>query len=196
MGRDRICLPRRALAEFDHEHLEGMLAHELAHLERRDAAWLVVARCIEAVCFFQPLNRLARRRMVEAAEFAADAWAAHLTARPVTLARCLARVAEWQVGKAAPAPAMAEGRSSILVRRVRRLTTGVPLRPPARPAWLAAAAAMVALPLLAPRPLIGAAHPAVRRDARQLMIITRDVPGRLPPVLTDQDVVFLHMRRT
>ena len=39
-----------------------MLAHEIAHLVRRDPQWLVLARAIEMVFFFQPLNRLARRR--------------------------------------------------------------------------------------------------------------------------------------
>ena len=125
IGREEIYLPERALAEFDLQHLESMLAHELAHLERRDATWLALARFIEVVFFFQPLNRLARRRMVESAELAADAWAVQVTARPVILARCLARVAEWtSAERLSYAPAMVERRSSSLVRRVRALTTG------------------------------------------------------------------------
>jgi beta-lactamase regulating signal transducer with metallopeptidase domain len=151
VGRARICLPRRALAEFDPVQLESILAHELAHLERNDAIWLIIARVIEALFFFQPLNRLARRRMIDAAEFAADEWAVAVTSRPVTLARCLARVAEWASSESlAMAPAMAERRSSTLVRRVRRLTTVSESAAPAI-APLPVVVAMAALALVAPR---------------------------------------------
>src|SRR6185503_10874256 len=75
IGSREICVPRRALHELSHHELESMLAHELAHVKRRDGAWLLAARVIEVAFLFQPLNRLARRRMVEAAEFAADEWA-------------------------------------------------------------------------------------------------------------------------
>ena len=97
LGSDEICLPARALAELDPIRMESILAHELAHLVRRDPTWLTIARLIEAVFFFQPLNVLARRRMQEAAEFASDAWASTRVARPLDLAHCLARVAEWTI---------------------------------------------------------------------------------------------------
>jgi beta-lactamase regulating signal transducer with metallopeptidase domain len=155
LGRTEICLPRRALVEFDPAHLESILAHELAHLERNDALWLILARVIEALFFFQPLNRLARRRMIDAAEFAADEWAVAVTSRPVTLARCLARVAEWASSESlAMTPAMAERRSSTLVRRVRFLTSA---SEPASPGIARAAVlvAMVVLALVAPHAAIG-----------------------------------------
>ena len=39
-----------------------MLAHELAHLARRDPLWLAFASVVERVFWIQPLNRIARRR--------------------------------------------------------------------------------------------------------------------------------------
>ena len=39
-----------ALFELTPNEQEGMLAHEVAHLVRRDPQWLVVARVIETLC--------------------------------------------------------------------------------------------------------------------------------------------------
>ena len=120
-----ICLPRRALMELEPVEQDSMLAHEVAHVVRRDPEWLVVARVIESVLFFQPLNRLARCRLQEIAEYLCDDWAVARTSGPVTLAKCLAAVAEW-VGRAPRAdgyamPAMVEAEGSPLVRRVGRI---------------------------------------------------------------------------
>ena len=170
LGDDEICLPVRALAELDPIRMESILAHELAHLVRRDPFWLTIARVIEALFFFQPLNILARRRMQEAAEFASDAWASTRVARPLDLAHCLARVAEWTIAAPRlPVPAMAERRGAVMVRRVERLTTGrvIPERAPGRGTRLAAAVALLALVMLAPRAAVGADQPADRVfDAR------------------------------
>lgn len=159
LGTDEICLPARALSELDPIRMESILAHELAHLVRRDPSWLTIGRVIEAIFFFQPLNILARRRMMESAEFASDAWASTRVARPLDLAHCLARVAEWTIAAPRlPVPAMAERRGGVLVRRVERLTTGrvVPEATPGRALRLSAVASLVALILFAPRAAIGA----------------------------------------
>jgi Zn-dependent protease with chaperone function len=173
LGSDEICLPERALSELDPIRMESILAHELAHLVRRDPTWLTLSRVIEALFFFQPLNILARRRMQESAEFASDAWAASRVARPLDLAHCLARVAEWTIAAPRmPVPAMTEGpghRGGVLVRRVERLTTGrvIPEETPGRALRLMAAISMVALILFAPRAAIGADTPTGRFfDAR------------------------------
>jgi Zn-dependent protease with chaperone function len=183
LGANEVCLPSRALAELDPIRMESILAHELAHLVRRDPSWLTIARVIEAVFFFQPLNRLARRRMQEAAEFASDAWASTRVARPLDLAHCLARVAEWTIASPRlPVPAMAERRGTVLVRRVERLTTGrvVHETAPGRTARLAAVGALVALTLLAPRAAVGADR-------------TRDAAMHLPP---DAQAGLVVVRRT
>lgn len=194
LGRDEICLPRRALAEFDPAHLESILAHELAHLERNDALWLIVARVIEAVFFFQPLNRLARRRMIDAAEFAADEWAVAVTSRPVTLARCLARVAEWASSESlAMTPAMAERQSSTLVRRVRCLTTASESVSPGI-ARVAVIVAMVVLALVAPHAAIGSTGVAPGAGRHMQVRLERELragPGQELRILTlDSNVVM------
>lgn len=170
LGGDEICLPSRALSELDPIRMESIIAHELAHLVRRDPSWLTIACVIEAIFFFQPLNGLARRRMQESAEFASDAWASTRVARPLDLAHCLARVAEWTIAAPRlPVPAMAEGhgpgrRGAVLVRRVERLTTGrvIPESIPGRGLRLTAVATLLGLILMAPRAAVGADRSAAR----------------------------------
>ena len=169
LSGNEVCLPRRALLELTPNELEGMLAHEVAHLVRRDPQWLVAARVIETVLFVQPLNRLARYRLQEVAEFLCDDWAVSRMSQPVTLAKCLAAVAEW-VGRAPrvhaprlqPMSAMVESAGSPLVRRVGRILSPRPpasvrARPP-RFTFAAIACALIALVAVAPR--VSVAHPA------------------------------------
>jgi len=150
-----VCLPRRALLELEPLEQDTMLAHEVAHLVRRDPRWLMVARVIETVLFVQPLNRLARHRMQDVAEFLCDDWAVQRTSEPVTLAKCLAAVAEWvaQAPRLHPMSAMVESGGSPLVRRVGRiLADGTERRErSSRGARGAAACALLALATVAPR---------------------------------------------
>jgi len=122
LGYREICLPEAALEELEPDQIRGLLAHELGHLARLDPWWMVLAAVIERVFFFQPLNRLARRGIVEAAEYLADDWAVRRTGTGVSLAKCLVKVAEWidTAPRAAPVAGMAEDPSH-LVTRVRRL---------------------------------------------------------------------------
>jgi beta-lactamase regulating signal transducer with metallopeptidase domain len=122
LGRGEICLPERVVTRLDADGQRGVLAHELAHVVRRDPLWLVASSTLSALFFFQPLNRLAVRHMREAAEFLCDDWAVQRTGSCITLARCLAEVASWLDVRRDPAPVagMATG-SSTLVRRIQRL---------------------------------------------------------------------------
>ncbi len=122
VGEREICLPRRALEELDGRQQEGLVAHELAHLERWDPVWLLAARALENLLFFQPLNRLARRRLQEISEYRCDAWAVAATGDRLSLARSLTEVAGWLTDRChtAPVPGMARGRRN-LGDRVRRI---------------------------------------------------------------------------
>ena len=124
LGTGEICLPAAALVELEPTQQRAMLAHELAHLVRRDPQWLGLACLVERAFFFQPLNRLARSRMQQSAEYLADEWAAGRTGH-VPLARCLVKVAEWIQASplGVPVAGMAEERSE-LSARVSRLLEG------------------------------------------------------------------------
>jgi hypothetical protein len=146
VGEREICLPRRALTDLGERRQRGLLAHELAHLERRDPAWLLASRAIECLAFLQPLNRLARGRLQEISELRCDEWAVAATGDRLGLARCLTEVAGWLVDDPAalPVPGMARSRKR-LSERVKRILEGPADEPSARRRWLPAAAAALLL---------------------------------------------------
>ena len=67
--RGEICLPQQALTQLDAEQQAALLAHELAHVARRDPLWLLLSGALECLFFFQPLIRVASRRMQDCAEY-------------------------------------------------------------------------------------------------------------------------------
>jgi HEAT repeat protein/beta-lactamase regulating signal transducer with metallopeptidase domain len=126
LGVNEICVPDIALTDLDADQQRSLLAHELAHLARRDPMWLRLASLIECVLWIQPLNRVANRQIATSAEFLCDDWAVRRTGSGVPLARCLAQVAEWiQTSPlGVPIAGMAEERS-LLLTRVDRLIANV-----------------------------------------------------------------------
>ena len=151
LGVAEICLPESALEELDLEQQQSMLAHELAHLARRDPIWLAFASVVERVLWFQPLNRLARRGIATSAEYLCDEWAVRRTGSGVALARCLAQVAEWIQASplGVPVAGMAEERS-LLVSRVEKLLAGRFDSRPTRVLAVAAVAVVVATIAMVP----------------------------------------------
>ena len=151
LGVAEICLPESALEELDLEQQRSMLAHELAHLARRDPIWLAFASVVERVLWIQPLNRLARRGIATSAEYLCDEWAVRRTGSGVALARCLAQVAEWIQASplGVPVAGMAEERS-LLVSRVEKLLAGRFESRPTRVLTIAAVAVVVATIAMVP----------------------------------------------
>jgi beta-lactamase regulating signal transducer with metallopeptidase domain len=162
-----ICVPPRALVGLTAEQQEGLLAHELAHVARRDTFWLVFSQLLASVLFVQPLNWVARRRLREISELLSDEWAVGRTGRPVSLARCLAEVAGWSARsvRALPVPGMAD-RPSTLGHRIRRLLDEArsPERP-VRPLWLGIAMVALLAFVIAAAPVVSAAVDPEEEDA-------------------------------
>ncbi len=117
-----IVLPDRFFSELDPEQQRAALAHEMAHVVRRDPEWRIALDLLERVLFFQPLNRLARGRLCDAAEFLCDEWAVQQAGSPLAMARCLSTVASWwSPADTLPAGVTAMARSdSAMIRRVTR----------------------------------------------------------------------------
>ncbi|EYF05515.1 M56 family metallopeptidase [Chondromyces apiculatus] len=176
--RPEICVPARAISDLSQEAQEGMLAHELGHLVRRDPLWRLVVGLIQRIFFFQPLNGLAARRLADCAELLADDWAARRTSEPLSLAECLTQVARWTTTEdmGLPVATMSAGASG-LGQRVQRLVRGDGLATERRhPLWTGSlvGTVLVALALLAPSACGGRAaqgappsSPDGRRDAAQ-----------------------------
>jgi len=138
--RPEVCLPQGVVTDLSPEQQEVVLAHELAHVLRKDVGWLVLARLVEGVFFFQPLNRLARKRLQRVSEFRCDDWAVANTGRPVSLAKCLTRIADWAVKGEVPvlAASMAGSGGSLGVRVRRLLDRSYPMPDGGIPRWLGA----------------------------------------------------------
>ncbi len=178
--RREICIPERAIFGLDPRQQQSMLAHELAHVLRRDPLWLVAAVVVESVFFFQPLNHLVRRKMQEVAEYQCDDWAARHNGTGVHLAKCLAEVAGW-IEREPPAPTMAPsmaGHRSPIVRRITRLLDDRRLGvAELRPAWRVGAGLgiLVGVAWLAPGVDAAAAAPA---EVHAAGLVARE-PSRL-----------------
>lgn len=120
MLRWEIVIPGATFARLNDEQRRTILAHELAHLQRRDPLWLTIAECCKALFFFQPLNVLAAAKMKETAEYLCDDAAIVQTGDRQALAETLAELASTLSPMPARVAAMAEGGSN-LVARVRRV---------------------------------------------------------------------------
>ncbi|MEX2108973.1 MAG: M56 family metallopeptidase [Gemmatimonadaceae bacterium] len=88
-----ICIPDRIFDELTPGQQHALLAHEVAHLVRHDPLWCGAATAVAALCFFQPLNTHALRRLRRSTEHAADARALHHKADPLALGEALAALA-------------------------------------------------------------------------------------------------------
>jgi beta-lactamase regulating signal transducer with metallopeptidase domain len=129
VGTRAICFPSVSIASLGDDELDAVLAHELAHLERRDPSWFFLAGFVQAALWMQPFNHLVAARFRRSAEIACDDRAVIVTDHPLCLARALGRLAHaaWAGHTSMPAQASLAGSartSNALVDRVRRLATG------------------------------------------------------------------------
>jgi beta-lactamase regulating signal transducer with metallopeptidase domain len=83
-----LVLPAEAATWTDHE-CEIALHHELAHFQRRDLPALLFATAVTTFIWFQPLAWVARRRLRQEAEMAADDIVVGAQSSPVAYAEML-----------------------------------------------------------------------------------------------------------
>jgi Zn-dependent protease with chaperone function len=116
--RPVIVIGRDLLERLDVEEVEGVLAHEIAHVRRRDNLVATVLGAVRDVAFFVPGGRWAVAQLHRERERAADQLAVGVTARPGALASGLLKTLEGP-GPAHPCAALAPAAS--LVERVTEL---------------------------------------------------------------------------
>jgi len=189
-----ICVPVRAFRELPSDELRALLAHEAAHVVRRDAAWLVIAAAVRTLGWWQPLNLFAAARLRLAMELCCDERAVAGPRQRAALARCLVRVAEWNVQDHGPALAAMVSRRSALRRRLDALLDDAPRYDRRAPAWLWVAA--MALPAVSLAPVVtvaGLSHipAAAARLAPQARVA--EAPA---PVAIDRRAIRRPPRRT
>lgn len=98
-----IILPRNLFGEDAREDLEAALAHEMAHVCRRDYLWNLICELVLLPVAFHPLTLLVKRRLGETRELACDALAARVL-DPPRYARSLVRIANEISRRASAAP--------------------------------------------------------------------------------------------
>src|SRR5689334_22108917 len=147
-----ICVPVRALRELPDDEFRALLAHEAAHVVRRDAVWLMIAAAVRALGWWQPLNLVAAARLRLAMELSCDERAAGEPHERAALARCLIKIAQWNVRDDGAVLATMASRGSALRRRLESLLDDAPPRREIHflGPWLAVATAALPVVCLAP----------------------------------------------
>ena len=174
--RPAILLPASALACLPPAHLDAILAHELAHIRRRDYLVNLLQCVVETLLFYQPAVWWVSRQMRIEREHCCDDIAASLCADRVTYAAALTSLEELR----AETPAFAVGAGGgDLLNRVRRLIE--PERA-AAPKWSGGFAMSVALTVLLVA--IGAAQSGVQTGLGSVSGVVRDATGGVIPGAT------------
>jgi beta-lactamase regulating signal transducer with metallopeptidase domain len=119
------------------EDADAILAHEIAHVVRRDWAVLMLTRVAAALFWFNPLVWLLEREVVQQAEEAADIEAA-LWVEPARYAQTLVHWAQFSAAAAIPANSIAPS-AHALARRVRAILDARLRSTPSGSPWTVAA---------------------------------------------------------
>ncbi|HEX8505826.1 MAG TPA: M56 family metallopeptidase, partial [Hymenobacter sp.] len=151
--RPVILLPLGAVAGLPPAYLEAILAHELAHVLRRDYLVNLLQTVAEALFFYHPaVWFVASCVRTERENCCDDAATALVGGDPLRLARALTALAEWSqsaVVPAAPRLALAAiGGRGALLSRVRRLVQRRPAAPTVAEGLMAGALVLGGLGLL------------------------------------------------
>lgn len=184
-GRE-ICVPDDLTARMRPEARKAVLAHELAHVERRDPSLLLTLSIVQAALFFQPLNRLARRRIGAASEAISDRRVRERGLGPA-LAEGLVAAAERLRGDARSATAGLASRPDVGGRVARLLERSRPPDEDALPRSLAGPGTLLAAGLvLAPSVAVGladhSAHVDVAIDGPTPRVVTGSGSPDVPAV--------------
>ncbi|MBC7791448.1 MAG: M56 family metallopeptidase [Anaerolineae bacterium] len=108
-------LPRR----LTESQLTAVMAHERAHLDRRDPLRLFLLRTLACTLFWIPALRKLADDVADEAEIRADDHAA--LGQPLVLASAILALASWRTDLPAPQLSVGFQRNDLLERRIRRL---------------------------------------------------------------------------
>ena len=115
--RSTILLPEKASSNLDPDQLKGVLAHELAHVRRRDYAANLLQVAAEAAIWFHPAARWVSRRIRIEREYCCDDEAIRIGTDPADYARALARLEDARYD----CPLVIAASSGTLLDRIRRI---------------------------------------------------------------------------
>ena len=116
--RPVILLPVAVLANLTPGQIEAILAHELAHIRRRDYAVNLLQTVAETLLFYHPAVWWVSARVREEREHCCDDAAVEVVGEPAAYAQALADLASWRSRETALAVGATDGS---LLARIRRL---------------------------------------------------------------------------
>jgi len=119
--RPFILIPAGLFALSKRQMLVSVVAHELAHVQRRDMLWHLVSEILLIPLAFHPMSCLLRNRLAETREMACDALVAERVLPATDYARTLLDVAGTLRDSAAPLHALSISESATLERRIHAL---------------------------------------------------------------------------
>jgi beta-lactamase regulating signal transducer with metallopeptidase domain len=121
--RPLVLIPAAWATEMPLEMLEAVIAHELAHLRRRDLWVNLLQRVAETVLFYHPAVWWLSHRLRQERELCADELAVAATGRRLEYAEALEQVARLRQADVGPALAafMRGGKNMRLLERVRNV---------------------------------------------------------------------------
>ncbi len=162
-----IHLSRGLVDALDDAQLKGVLAHEYAHVKRRDNVAIFLALALRDFLFVFPLSHLLFGMFMREKEHAADDLAVELTGDPMGLAEAIVKVARLKNAGRRFAPAYATffpNRATVRERVTRLVGCDVP-----RKAGIAKVlvAAVISLALLGAMVGIAVAQPPVSAAAKE-----------------------------
>jgi beta-lactamase regulating signal transducer with metallopeptidase domain len=166
--RRKLIIVPASILELDRAALDAVLAHEIAHHDRRDLLWLALAEILKSAAWFNPLAHAAARALAASREDGSDDWAVRNTSNdPFTYARALLQSARMVSG---PHPLGAAGAHPMGRRLQRLLDSGA-----AREGRLGFAGVLVIV-LCAAAALPGAHMPLPQdRDTERVVIVKKEV---------------------
>jgi len=126
--RPTIWLPLSLLTQMPAEQLEALLAHELAHIARKDWLWNGLQCVLEALLFFHPAAWWLGRRIRQEREHACDDLAVMACGDAIALAEALTALERCR--HSSPRLVLAAQGGSLMQRITRLLSA-----PPTRGGW-------------------------------------------------------------
>lgn len=129
--RPMVLLPAAWLTQLTPEILEAVLAHELAHIRRRDLWVNVLQRIAETLFFYHPAIWWISSEIRRERELCCDELAIEATGKRLAYAQSLEQVARWQEERAPllAAPLLGDRQDLLLGRVQRILGLGAPDAP-------------------------------------------------------------------
>lgn len=117
-GQYEVVLPIDFSKHYESKQIEAALAHEIAHLKRKDSFWQKLFVIFNCLFFFQALNKLLVQKLYQIAEQQSDQLACQWTGNSHALAEALAITAHnhFNASQNQWVPAMKSNKSQLLIR--------------------------------------------------------------------------------